>query len=374
MSAKYIQITEAVKRQIHNGDYLMDKIPSERKLAEVFGVSYMTGRRAIQQLVSEEVFLRQPNGRLAINPEFGHKEEQLNVAMIMPNWPISSLNKWRKALQQVVEMRGGIVKTIFYDHNEDNVIQEALNGNFSRIFITMSVIPQSIRLKLNQLKDQAILIYQDLSTEGFTCLDSPSPDHIGLLTGHLFELGHRNISLLNTQPENEIIQGRINSFKHCAAARGMQYNIINHPVNPFEDAGLKAYEILKDTLTFENFAATAIVCTTIEAAQGGMRAIYDCGMQPGKELSICAYGGIEVARLSIPSITVTCTVDVERQCRSLISDIIDRRTPERLLYGWDRMDVWTGESTGPVSKKSGKKVKQNQHSKKKKQHKEHVNV
>lgn len=367
MSAKYIQITEAVKRQIRNGDYLIDKIPSERKLAEVFGVSYMTGRRAVQQLLSENIFLRMPNGRLAISPQFDRKEEQLNVAMIMPNWPIPSLNKWRRALQQVVDMRGGIVKTIFYDHNNDSVIQEALNGNFSRIFITLSIIPDALRPKLEQMKDRVVLLYQDLSDDGFICLDSPSPDHIGLLTGHLYELGHRDISLLNTQPKGNIIKGRINSFEHCASGRGMNYSIIDHPVNPFEDAGLRAYEVFKDILSFESFTSTGIVCTTIEAAQGSIRAAYDCGLEPGKDISICSYGGLEVARLSIPSITVTSTIDVERQCRSLITDILDLRTPERLLYGWDRMEVWPGESTGPVSKNAISKIKNINKSKSKKQ-------
>lgn len=43
MEAKYLEIAEAVKRQIRNGDYLMDKVPSERKLAEAYAVSYMSG-------------------------------------------------------------------------------------------------------------------------------------------------------------------------------------------------------------------------------------------------------------------------------------------------------------------------------------------
>ena len=348
MDAKYLQITESIKRQIRNGDYLIDKIPSERKLAEVYGVSYMTGRRAVQQLVMEKVFSRGENGRLLLNPSFSNHQEQLNVVMVMPNWPIPALNKWRKALQQVVDMRGGILKTVFYDHNDDNVIQEALNGNFSRIFITLSVIPELILQRLSQMRDRVVLLYQDLAPEGFTCLDAPSPEHIGLLVGHLYGLGHRNIAALNTQPENEIIRGRLMAFEQCAAARGMQFSILNFPVHPFEDAGQKAYEVIRDKLSFGKFSGTGIVCTTIEAAIGTMRATYDCGLQPGKELSVCAYDGLESARLSIPSITVISTADVELQCRSLMRDIIDRRTPERLLYNWDRMEIWHGESTGPV--------------------------
>ena len=42
--------------------------------------------------------------------------------------------------------------------------------------------------------------------------------------------------------------------------------------------------------------------------------------------------------------------DADRQCRELIETILDRSTPERLLYSWEKMEVWQGESTGPVCK------------------------
>lgn len=96
MEAKYLEIAEAVKRQIRNGDYLMDKVPSERKLAEAYAVSYMTARRTVQQLVADGALMRGENGRLNVNPAFAVSAEQCKVAMVLPNWPIPSLDKWRR--------------------------------------------------------------------------------------------------------------------------------------------------------------------------------------------------------------------------------------------------------------------------------------
>ena len=68
MDAKYLQITESIKRQIRNGDYLIEKVPSERKLADSFGVSYMTARRAVQQLIEDRFwFCRTGRFRLWTN-------------------------------------------------------------------------------------------------------------------------------------------------------------------------------------------------------------------------------------------------------------------------------------------------------------------
>ncbi|KRM97430.1 GntR family transcriptional regulator [Loigolactobacillus rennini] len=55
----YIQIHNAIKRDIETGKWAIgDRIPSERKLAVVFGVSRMTLRQAIQTLVDEGILER----------------------------------------------------------------------------------------------------------------------------------------------------------------------------------------------------------------------------------------------------------------------------------------------------------------------------
>ena len=55
--AKYTEVMSVIKRRIREGDYLLDNIPGERKIAEETGVSYMTARRAVQELLDEEAAL-----------------------------------------------------------------------------------------------------------------------------------------------------------------------------------------------------------------------------------------------------------------------------------------------------------------------------
>ncbi|AVM45992.1 hypothetical protein C5Q97_15250 [Victivallales bacterium CCUG 44730] len=348
MDAKYLQITESIKRQIRNGDYLIEKVPSERKLADSFGVSYMTARRAVQQLIEDRFFLRCENGRLAIGPAAVENAGRLNVVLVLPNWPIPSLDKWRKALYELVRERNGVLKTVYFDHEDDNVIQEALTGDFSRVFLELPVIPELTRQRLCGMRDKVVLLQHDLTDFGLTCLDAASPENMGLLVDHLHMLGHRKIALLNTQPLNEVITGRIEVFRRRSVELGLEHQFFNAPVNTFERADHKAYELAGGIIRRNCFSGTGIVTTTIEAAIGTLRAVHDNGMRPGKEISVCAYGGLESARLSIPSITVICATDIERQCRNLLCDILDRRTPERLLYSWEKMSIWQGESSGPV--------------------------
>ncbi len=346
MNAKYLQITESIKRQISNGDFLIDRVPSERKLAGAFGVSYMTARRAVQQLLSDDVFIRSDNGRLALNPHFCEKE--LSVIMVLPNWPVPSLDKWRKALTEIVRERGGILKTVYFDHEDDSSIREALSGEYTRCFLVLARISELMRQHICALRDRVVLLHHDLTEYGLTCLDASSSDYMKLLVDHLYQFGHRRMALLNTQPENEVIRGRIEAFQQRVETLGQTITVFDSPVASFERADQKAYDLLCEKLRSGEFTGSAVVTTTIEAAIGALRAIHDCGKRPGKDISVCAFGGIEAARLSIPSITVTYTPEAGKKSRILLEDILDRRTPERLLYAWENMKIWQGESTGPA--------------------------
>jgi DNA-binding LacI/PurR family transcriptional regulator len=56
---KYEQIAEIIEKKIINGDYLLgNKIPSERKIAEEYGVSHMTVNKALSLLVAKGIIKR----------------------------------------------------------------------------------------------------------------------------------------------------------------------------------------------------------------------------------------------------------------------------------------------------------------------------
>jgi len=55
----YVQIREAIREQIERGElHVGDKLPSEEELAEQFGVSRMTARRGLDDLVQEGLLQR----------------------------------------------------------------------------------------------------------------------------------------------------------------------------------------------------------------------------------------------------------------------------------------------------------------------------
>ncbi|MCH4826694.1 MAG: GntR family transcriptional regulator [Planococcus sp. (in: firmicutes)] len=73
----YIQIEEQLKKQIQQGDFLVGTaIPSERELTESFGVSRMTVRQSVTNLVNEGLLYREKGrGTFVASPKV---EQPLN--------------------------------------------------------------------------------------------------------------------------------------------------------------------------------------------------------------------------------------------------------------------------------------------------------
>src|SRR4051812_21072098 len=80
--SKYTEVMSVIKRRIREGDYLLSKFPGERKIAEETGVSYMTARRAITQLLDDKVLVRGPSGGLDVHPSYAKRAKPAQVVLL----------------------------------------------------------------------------------------------------------------------------------------------------------------------------------------------------------------------------------------------------------------------------------------------------
>src|SRR5690349_9384212 len=60
-SSKYVRVRDALAGAIRSGEYAVgQKLPGERTLAVKYGISYMTARRAVSELVELGLLDRRP--------------------------------------------------------------------------------------------------------------------------------------------------------------------------------------------------------------------------------------------------------------------------------------------------------------------------
>ena len=71
----YIQIEELIQKKINNQEFLPGaKIPSERTIAELYGVNRMTAKKAIGNLVLQGVLVRKPGSGTYVKANGGNSD------------------------------------------------------------------------------------------------------------------------------------------------------------------------------------------------------------------------------------------------------------------------------------------------------------
>lgn len=87
----YIQLQDIIIKKIEEGQYLPgEAIPSERKMAERYGVNRMTVKRAVEKLVEEGYLLRKPGSGTYVAKR-DHKKIDLDYASNAGNTGLTAL-------------------------------------------------------------------------------------------------------------------------------------------------------------------------------------------------------------------------------------------------------------------------------------------
>jgi DNA-binding GntR family transcriptional regulator len=103
---KFKDVMSVIEQRIRQGDYLLSSIPGERKIADETGVSHMTARKAVRQLLEQKVLIRRPNGSLAIHP--GHQADagSAHFILLYPAYASTYLTRLRQLVFEAAEAYG----------------------------------------------------------------------------------------------------------------------------------------------------------------------------------------------------------------------------------------------------------------------------
>jgi DNA-binding transcriptional regulator YhcF (GntR family) len=311
--AKYTEVMSVIKRRIREGDYLLDNIPGERKIAEETGVSYMTARRAVQELLDEEVLIRQPSGSLDVHPGYSRRA---------------------KPAEQFV-------------HWDDKTVLEAVDQAKGTLIIPYGpIIPP--RLLEPFRANKVVILDGDFTNDGLPSIRFFSERCIERVMDHLYKLGHRHVDCVNTQNRNPEIDRRIGIWERWLRRRGIKGDLHDDPAPVFTDPTIVAHRLMSRLLDKEQTQATAFIATTCPAAIGSIRACWEREICVGQDISIATVNIEPPAEFFCPSITGLNTpdlTDVLGRCFDWFSSRATTWRGPRLMEPKDSV-LFEGESTG----------------------------
>ncbi len=300
--AKYEYVMSVIRRRIDEGDYLIRPIPGERKIAEETGVSYMTARRAVSELVKQNVLVRNANGMLEAGKPSTRESAQLKVVLLYPSFPSPHLSQLRWIVGDAFRDRDFVMRPVQYVHWNDPVVNDAIQNADGVIVIpTADRIPDSV-LKTFE-KRKVVVLDGDLSEEGIPSIQLFPDSHVLRVLDHLAQLGHKRIDCVNAQNRNREIDRRIALWRGWLKQHRFEGELLERAAPSFTDPTPAAYELIVDTLRAGEMNATALVCTTYPAAIAAIRALWEHKITAGTIVSVCAINLENHARYHCPSIT-----------------------------------------------------------------------
>lgn len=288
---KHLRVASLLERRIQKGDYALTGIPAERDLADEIGTSRVTLRKALDELTARGLLARAPNRRLVLTPEARSKVGGLQIAFVSPSIAPSSfspdLQLWLASIDAVARKRGDRVRIINYHHWDDPALSEAIRA-FDGVFLVTSSEP--IPTWTAELLSDArgvVALSEDLSH-----LDMPSivlfpPQLIASMMERLQQLGHRRIDCINIQGHNTITQARIDAWSDWLRNEEVGGQLVDEPCGVDDNIFEVGVDVARRWIRKIDAHTTAVLCVTLPAAMGVIRAAGEAGISIGDELSVC---------------------------------------------------------------------------------------
>ncbi len=290
-NTKYHDVMDIIWRRIEAGDYLLNDLPGERKLAADTGVSYMTARKAVLAMIKEGMLARAENGKLYVDPSYRRSKSRLDVVFLYPAYPSDHLNQCRLAVTEVANQCDVSIRPVQYVHWDDPIVWDALSGADGVLLIpSTETVPPHVLERFADCHGRLVVFDGEMVHHGIPSIRLYPTSHIEQLFEYAYRLGHRHIDFLNSQGHNEEIDRRVEQWQEWSTRRGVESKIWDEPAPPYTDPTPYAYRLAKRLLrTWKSDAGPSLVmCASQPAAIATMRACYEQGVNVGRDLSIGA--------------------------------------------------------------------------------------
>jgi LacI family transcriptional regulator len=333
-----MRVRDVLAEAIRNGEYSAgDKLPGERTLAVQFGISYMTARRAVSELIGMGMLERRPwEGIFVIDGTHkangsGHNGDHPTttiLTIITVGHEPPHVNTLKRLSAKYAEANGWGIRYIRMDEPDDEqAVRAILSGGPALL-----VIPDDATMRgpvgeaIQQVNGRAALIGNRMDNLGVPSVMADDTQAIGMAIEHLRSKGHRRIGMLCDYTNQPVTGVQVAKWRSAFASEfsesELDRRLIVVDTPRFECPTQYAYERMRQYLTERPDELTALVCTGDESAVAAMSACRDSGYPVPQRMSVVVSGDSSLAAYSNPPLTCV-DVDLELHVK-LAGDMLAR--------------------------------------------------
>ncbi len=293
-----------------------ERLPGEREWATRFGVSHMTARRAVSDLVEADLLERRPQIGTFVRSHGSKRLSSVTVNLIYPLQSFGFIEQLLQCFLSDLERRGWHHHLIHLQSGRESGVLRALATDEPAIIVPPeSGFNRRMEEALLAAKGRVIVIGNRLSGNTTTSIMADDAQAIRLLMGHLHEAGHRNIAIISSQPEHTVDQTQIAAWRECCAAYATPQQLRNRLIvvevrrNVPEAAAMR--EAVREYLASPVADATALICLTDTCALATLATCRETGRAVPADISVVASCNTVLLEMLNPP--VTCAdVHIER--------------------------------------------------------------
>ncbi|MGD8236692.1 MAG: GntR family transcriptional regulator [Chromatiales bacterium] len=323
---KYVLVENYIREAINNKQ-LVDKLPGERALAKELGYSYMTIRKAIENLVDEGVLYKVPTKGTYINNDRESRKKTQTIGYFLDSSIESGISSPYyslifKALEKEAT-RNDYSLMYFSDVGEDK-----LDKTVSKLDGVIATCLPRIENVIHELKQSLPLVVIDNSS-----IDKAIPsviiDNFNAeveSVNYVCSLGHKRIGFMTGLEDSDIGRDRCAGYRSGLSNNGIQFDdtLVFHGNYSFESgfSGAEYFLSLKHP-------PTTIICANDSMALGVMRKLCLEGLKVPDDMSVIGFDDIEIAAQIIPPLT-TIAAPVDRIAKHAFSMLMQSIRGEQL--------------------------------------------
>ncbi len=285
-----------------------ERLPGEREWAVRFGVSHMTARRAVSEMVEADLLERRPQSGTYVRSRGSKRLASVTVNLIYPLQAFGFIEQFVQSFLVGLEDRGWHHHAIHLQSGRESAVMRALATNEPAIIVPPEMgFNRRMETALLAAKGRVILIGNRLPRSAATSIMADDPHAIRLLVEHLQSAGHRKIGIISKQPQHTVDQTQIATWKACCAAHAtpqeLDNRLIRVEIKRDVPEAVCTREAVKSYLNSPQADATALICLTDTCALATLAACRDTGRAVPEQISVVASCNTTLLEMINPPVT-----------------------------------------------------------------------
>lgn len=357
----HAQVRRALQQAVEEHFVDGQKFWTEAVLIEKLKVSQVTVRRALSDLSSEGVLHRQVAKGTFVRkgvPQAAAQNTLFSIGVFLPEWDSPVLASTLEQLNEIC-WEEKLRLQVFHTRKGQKV---------SDAFHMVDFSPQEGGAILYGTMQQATCeLYEALEMRGYRTvnIDACMKDYPGAYIGvdnalgiemgmqHLMELGHRRITLMVNEPEeNSSIAARMQAFETLCDKHGLESTLFHCGTKSFESSYENAYRKMPELWDAKPHP-TAIFAVSDSGALAAMRWFAERGIRVPHDVSLLGFDDDPASSIVHPGLS-TFARPVAEIARHAVAMLTQTAQSPRAMSLAPRLIV-RGSTAAPAIARGGKK-------------------